>query len=112
LRGLLEDLPNDFYTSGVDSQEAGDFSTARAEESPEPPNPTFVGKLKLYCPSLYFSLSAWERDHLDSTFLPDLIPSPVADLGTFLRLFQRDQTLLKFRVESTPVTVTTQETGY
>jgi hypothetical protein len=89
----MEDLFNYLYTIGVDSQEAGDFTTTRAEESLEHPNPTFVGKLKLYCPSLYFSLYAWERDHLDSTFLQDLIPSPVADWGHFLRLFQRDQTL-------------------
>jgi hypothetical protein len=64
----MEEMSKDLYTTGVDTQEAVDYTSARVEESPEQPNTSFVGKLKQYCPSLYFSLSAWERDHLDSTF--------------------------------------------
>jgi hypothetical protein len=106
----MEDLFNYLYTTGVDSQEAGDFTTTRAEESPEHPNPTFVGKIKLYCPSLYFSLYAWEQDHLDSTFLLDLIPSLVVDLGTFSESILEGSDSIEVRVEPTPLPETTQET--
>jgi len=66
--------------------------------------------MKLYCPSLYFSLYAWERDHLDSTFLLDLIPSPMADLGTFSETISEGSNSIELRVEPTPLPETTQET--
>jgi hypothetical protein len=64
-----KDTPVDDYSPLMDAQEPGDYSGLRTEESPEPADTTFIGKLKFYCPSLYFSLSSWERDHLDSVFL-------------------------------------------
>jgi hypothetical protein len=40
-----------------------DFSSADDTEVMD----SITGKLKHICPSLYFSLSAWERDQLDSS---------------------------------------------
>jgi hypothetical protein len=37
-------------------------------DSPSSSNTTFVGKLRHYVPSLYCTLSAWERDHLNSFY--------------------------------------------
>jgi hypothetical protein len=88
----------------------GGFYYCEGRGKSEHPNPTFVDKLKIYCPSLYFSLSAWERDHLDSTFLLDLIPSPVADLGTFSETIPEGSDSVEVRVEPTPFPETTQET--
>jgi hypothetical protein len=64
-----EDNPTNCYSPGMDAQESRDFSGARDMDSPDSSNNTFIGKLKHYCPSLYFTLSVWERDHLD-TFFP------------------------------------------
>jgi hypothetical protein len=55
----------DLYSPGVDSHGKGDYSPAAVEASPEQSKATIAGKLKLHCPSLYFSLSAWEWDQLD-----------------------------------------------
>jgi hypothetical protein len=66
-----EDNMVDNYTPLRDQQDLGVYSGLRTEESPEPTDTTFIGKLKLFCPMLYNSLSAWERDHLDSYFLSD-----------------------------------------
>jgi hypothetical protein len=60
----------------LDPQDLGDFTGLRKEESPEPTDATFIGKLKLFFPSLYNSLSAWERDHLDSFFHTDSVHQP------------------------------------
>jgi hypothetical protein len=58
----MEDLTKDLYSTGVDSQETGDFTTVRAEESPELPNTTFVGKLKLHLPfTLFFFICMGTR---------------------------------------------------
>jgi hypothetical protein len=54
-----------FSRSGL--TDFADSHTASMEASSEQYKDSFVGKLKLHCPSLYFSLSAWERDHLDSS---------------------------------------------
>jgi hypothetical protein len=84
----MEDMSKDLYMNEADSQGDGGVCCSERERKSRIPNDTFVGKLKLHCPSLYFSLTAWERDHLDNTFLPDLISSPVIDSGTSLRLNQ------------------------
>jgi hypothetical protein len=42
-----------------------------SEDSPLAQDSSFVGKLKNYCPQLYNSLSALERDHLNSILFPD-----------------------------------------
>jgi hypothetical protein len=53
---------------GVESYEKGDFNTTEEEaRSTSSPQDTIVGKLKKHCPSLYYSLSAWECDSLDPT---------------------------------------------
>jgi hypothetical protein len=43
-----------------------------------------VGKIKKHCPSLYFSLSTWERDQLDPTNLlePESVPDAFSGDGT------------------------------
>jgi len=66
----------------VDSHELGDYAALRTEDTYGNLVATFVGNLKSLCPSLYFSLSTWERDHLDSTFMPKRLPSSVNDSGT------------------------------
>jgi hypothetical protein len=78
----LEDQSKDLYMDVADSQELGDYAAMRVEDTSGNSVATFVGKLKSLCPSLYFSLSAWERDHLDSTFMPERLPSSVNDSGT------------------------------
>jgi hypothetical protein len=41
--------------------------------SPEPPDSSFIGKIKLLFPFLYNSLSAWEREHLDSHVISESV---------------------------------------
>jgi hypothetical protein len=48
------------------------------DNSPSP-NSTFVGKLRLYVPSLYCSLTGWERDHLDSFYSVETFVTGVTD---------------------------------
>jgi hypothetical protein len=48
-----------------------DYPGLSSEDNPTTTDSTFVGKLKHYCPNLYFSLSVWERDHLNSILFPD-----------------------------------------
>ena len=48
------------------------------DNSPSP-NSTFVGKLRLYIPSLYCSLTGWERDHLDSFYSVETFVTGVTD---------------------------------
>jgi hypothetical protein len=93
----------------MDAQEPRDFSGVRTEESPEPTDPTFIGKLKLLCPSLYFSLSAWERDHLDSVFLSDMLHSSEVGKGKDLDSVQEITDLVDDRTMPIPGTVTNQE---
>jgi hypothetical protein len=51
----------------VDSFDLGtDNSATKGVNQPETLD-TVTGKLKSICPSLFFSLSAWERDTLDSS---------------------------------------------
>jgi hypothetical protein len=57
-----------------DSQDLGGQAASSDEDTPGNSTATFVGKLKSLCPSLYFSLTAWERDHLDSTFTSERFP--------------------------------------
>jgi len=42
-----------------------------SKDSPSAHNSSFVGKLKYYCPKLYNSLSAWEREHLNTILFPE-----------------------------------------
>jgi len=46
----------------------GNFTSMLEEDSSELLFDSYLGKLKLYRPSLYFKLSSWERDLLDKTF--------------------------------------------
>jgi hypothetical protein len=55
----------------VDAQESGDYPGMSTEDSPVLLDHTFIGKLKHYCLALYFSLTAWERDHLNSILFPE-----------------------------------------
>jgi hypothetical protein len=73
------------------------------EDRPEQHNLSFVGKLKQHCPSLYFSLSTWERDQLDSTFLSDLVTSPVGFLGKDFEIEPMVTVPLAGRVETSNV---------
>jgi len=45
----------------------GDIHYLTEEVSQEDPVNTLSGKLKLYCPSLFESLTSWERDLVDSS---------------------------------------------
>jgi len=45
----------------------GDIHYLTEEVSQEDPMNTLLGKLKLYCPSLFESLTSWERDVVDSS---------------------------------------------
>jgi hypothetical protein len=46
----------------------GILAVGSTKDTPGPISDTFIGKIKRYFPSLYFSLSLWERDLLDSYF--------------------------------------------
>jgi hypothetical protein len=98
----LEDIPADNYSPLMDSQDLGDYSGLRKEESPEPTVTTFIGKLKLLCPSLYNSLSSWERDHLDSVFLTDLVHQPEVGKEKYLDSVQMPPDLVEIRPMTTP----------
>jgi hypothetical protein len=59
---------------------------------------TLIGKIKIYCPSLFFKLSLWERDFLENYVLLHTVSSVVnkkgmesTDLGVALGI--PDQTL-------------------
>ena len=52
---------------GVESFDLGiDFSTTKGVNQPETLD-MITGKLNSICPSIFFTLSAWERDTLDSS---------------------------------------------
>jgi hypothetical protein len=52
---------------GVDSHDTEVYYNAEGEERPTTTMDTLTGKIKTFCPSLYFSLSSWERDAMDSS---------------------------------------------
>jgi hypothetical protein len=56
------------YSQEVETLERVNYLGARDLDCSPSTTTTFVGKLRHYIPSLYCSLSAWERDHLDSFF--------------------------------------------
>jgi hypothetical protein len=65
----------------MEAQELEAFTGVWDMDSPTYSNNTFIGKLRHYCPSLYFTLSTWERDHLD-TFFPSESSFPSATIKT------------------------------
>jgi hypothetical protein len=75
----VDDLHGDSVTPLEDAQDPMDYPGLCSEESPAALDTTFVGKLKHFCPKLYFSLSAWERDHLNSILFPDQSQRPVLE---------------------------------
>jgi hypothetical protein len=60
------------------------YTTVVVEASPETTHATFAGKLKKHCPSLFFSLSAWEHDQLDPSSLLEAETTPDALSGIVL----------------------------
>jgi hypothetical protein len=104
-----EDFPSECYTSLMDSQEQGDFSGARATGSPESLDSIFIGKLKHLCPSPYFTLSAWERDHLDIFFHSYLLHMSVTIKGKEFETILENSDSVDAQNNRLPVTVTTQE---
>jgi len=49
--------------------EKGAYNLATEEARPTVSLDTIAGKLKTYCPSLFYSLLAWERDSLDPSIV-------------------------------------------
>jgi hypothetical protein len=56
------------YSLEVETLEQVKYPGARDLDYSPPSTTTFVGNLRHYVPSLYCSLTAWEKDHLDSFF--------------------------------------------
>jgi hypothetical protein len=71
----LESHSKEQYMSEGDTEEVGDFTSGPVEDSTELLSGTFIGKLRFYCPSLYFKLSSWERDFLDKSFPTTTLPT-------------------------------------
>jgi hypothetical protein len=61
--------------SEEEPEEVGVFSMGFVEDSTGHFSETFIGKLRNFCPSLYFKLSSWERDFLDKSFPTTTLPS-------------------------------------
>jgi hypothetical protein len=76
-----EDQSKDLYMDLEDSQDVGGHATSTNEDAPGISAATIVGKLKSLCPSLYFSLTSWERDHLDNTYTSERLPQTSSLLG-------------------------------
>jgi len=66
---------------GVDSYEKGAYNTAAEEARSTVPIDTIASKLKSHCPSLYYSLSTWERDSLDPSNVLEADTSPTTLSG-------------------------------
>jgi hypothetical protein len=64
-----DDTVTNGYSPEVETLERGNYLGAWDLDCSPSSTSTFVGKLRHYIPSLYCSLTAWERDHLDSFFL-------------------------------------------
>jgi hypothetical protein len=82
----------------------GGWNACYSEDEPfedDRTNYNFYGKLRKLCPTLFFSLSSWERDSLDKTFgtgtlfsqseepcgLPEIgVPSGFVSLGEAVEL--------------------------
>jgi hypothetical protein len=79
-----DDMPGDSVTPLEEAQDPVDYPGLSSEDSLVASDHTFIGKLKYYFPKLYFSLTAWEREHLNSIlFLEQSLP-PVLDKGKTL----------------------------
>jgi hypothetical protein len=64
----LKDSVTNGYPMKIDTLEQSFFQGSGELDEPTTMDTTFVGKLRHYVPSLYCSLSAWERNLLDSIF--------------------------------------------
>jgi hypothetical protein len=64
----MESPTKDQYMSEGDAEEVGAFTSGNVEDITELLSGTFIGKLRFYCPSLYFKLSSWERDFLEKSY--------------------------------------------
>jgi hypothetical protein len=76
LGSLEEDISSDealgdTVTQMVEESDTLDYPGLSSEDSPSVQDTTFVGKLKFFFPKLYFSLSSWERDHLNNILFPE-----------------------------------------
>jgi hypothetical protein len=67
---------NDLYMSEGDVEEVGTFTSVSEADSSGTLSDSYLGKLKLYCPSLFFKLSSWEKDFLEKTFPSSLFSLP------------------------------------
>jgi len=54
-----------------EEQDPLDYPGISSEDNPTAPNTIFVCKLKHFFPKLYFSLSAWEQENLNSILFPE-----------------------------------------
>jgi len=101
---LLEENISSGYSSELEVQEQGTFLGAWDFDSPPSSNSTFVGKLRLYVPSLYCTLSAWERDNLDSFYSAETFSSKVTDNTEALDKDLEELSTIPEIVLATPVT--------
>jgi hypothetical protein len=92
------------YSPELEAQEQGSYPGAWDLDSPPSSNPTFVGKLRLYVPSLYCTLSAWERDHLDSFYSAETFASEVTDKTEALVKDLEELATIPETVSTSPVT--------
>jgi hypothetical protein len=80
--GFLEDSMDspitDQYMSEGDTEEMGAYTTGNEENFTDLLSGSFNGKLRYYCPSLYYKLSSWECDYLEKSFHSTIL-EPVRD---------------------------------
>jgi hypothetical protein len=69
------------YSPEVDPFEHGAFNSAPEEDRLTVSLDTFTGKLKTFCPSLFYSLSTWEHDSLDSSLVLETGNTQVTSCG-------------------------------
>jgi hypothetical protein len=75
-----EEPSKDHYMDLEEPQDVRDYAALSEEDEGSSPA-TFIGKLKSLCPSLYFSLTSWERDQLDSSHSSERLPQSSPHLG-------------------------------
>jgi hypothetical protein len=68
----LDTDTNDLYMPEEHPEELGDGEDGSCDFSPVLLSDSFLGKLKAFCPALFFKLSLWERDFLVKSFPPSL----------------------------------------
>jgi hypothetical protein len=67
---------NDLYMSEENAKEVGSFLSVSEADSTGTLTDSYLGKLKYYCPSLFFKLSSWEKDFLEKTIHFDTFSTP------------------------------------